>query len=185
MVVPDVQRYGLWAWMFLKQIALKYCGVLKPRQGRVFILYKEPSWHPWRIVSPSVLNPCLLGPGRMSIILGVLSDRTGLEHSPQIWEAQLGLLSTGNKSWIHFALHPAINSAKGIFIKNIQNVEKLLAWKGCHTETGRYQRKYSLANEEVSLYYLIGLKANQPRLTHVDRSDSILAQRQKDRLAYF
>ncbi len=70
-----------------------------------------------------MVNPRCIGPGRMSIILGILSDRTGLEHFLQICEAHV--LNCGfecwHKSWIQFVLHSAINSAKWIFFKIQKN----------------------------------------------------------------
>lgn len=106
-----------------------------------------------------VLNPCCIGPGTMSIVLGILSDRTGLEHFLQICEAHV--LNSGfecwHKSWIQFISHSAINSAKWIFFK-IHNSEMLLSWKGCHTQPGDIRvNTRPLANEAVSLYNLIWL----------------------------
>lgn len=77
-------------------------------------------------------NLCCIAPGRMSIILGMLSHRTGLEHFLQICEVHV--LNRGfecwHKSWIQFVLH----SAKRIFFFFKKKI--LLAFKASYNEAG-------------------------------------------------
>lgn len=105
----------------------------------------------------------------MSIILGMLSHRTGLEHFLQICEVHV--LNRGfecwHKSWIQFVLH----SAKRIFFFKKKKYfwhSKLLIMKQDILEWPLGNGAVPIYNDNNDFYSthlwfeLIGLKANQP-----------------------
>lgn len=97
------------------------CGV--PSQGNGEFLFSTRSLAAPLGLFYCMVNPRCIAPGTMSIILGILSDRTGLEHFLQICEAHV--LNRGFECWhkgrIQFVLHSAINSEVDI----LQNSEKM------------------------------------------------------------